>query len=126
MAEFAAVKGLANDATLNVVHDRYNDRAVRIHVTRLRELVFPSKTSNTFVQTTTDISSPSFFTDVIKAATDHPQKAPSNACTFSRSDLGTIYCNPSTTQKPADACLHSITWSGWSPPPGKYFIKKTH
>ena len=68
MVEFSTIPGLGENSQLQVLAEDYNDREIRIHVRRVRDLVCPSRLKPGQVQSSTEVSAPSYFSDIVRSA----------------------------------------------------------
>ncbi|RCI02054.1 Intracellular distribution of mitochondria, partial [Rhizopus stolonifer] len=129
--ELGEVEGITPESELELIEDNYNERDVRLHITRLRDLLAgPYKPSPStvgidpaisFLTAVTGVIDEEVNTEADKKMDDLfsdepvPEHVFTNVNIEERSKLSKL--TPSNFQRVAPECIKSLTLSGWNPVP---------
>jgi len=108
-AQIKDISGIKANSTLEMTDAYYDERTMRLHVRRLREILISA-------DPTVSVAVFSSFSDDVDDESDK-NKGETKLPTDAGNSLGN-YFPPSAQSTPPAQCLKSVCFSGWNPPPG--------
>lgn len=107
-AEIGEIPELVKDSVVEMRESNYDERSIRFHVRRLREIISSPESS----------VSPSLYSKITKWAEEKKEDTLPDQGSIDRSEYSSLPSIYPAQKSPRFPCLTSLVFSGWNPPPG--------